>query len=191
MLTLFMSIVTTSGREVHFDDLLIQGDPIKISQAVTAARRARNKAKKVFDRSTLDLWRLEIPKDEEQRRHFPSAVLSRDEICQRTRRRPSLFYSGIRVSELQLVMYDLLEQRLYEIVTADKKRIHQRLDIDAINPIGCSRGLETTVIRYDLQFTSGVAHAYPVAADESDIWLKDGIGGGCASDILQGYERSQ
>lgn len=187
-LSLFAAILKSKGRQVHFDEILLQGDPIKISQAVTAVRRARAHANDVFDRSTHGLWRLTIPKDEEQRRHFPASVLSRDEICDRTVRGPSLFFSGIRTEQLELVMYDLLELRFYEVVTEQQKPAHQKLDIDACAVIGCSRGRETSAIRFDLQFPAGVAHAYPVPLEDADLRLKDDDGRRyCSSDILQGY----
>jgi hypothetical protein len=172
---------------LDFKEILCGTDLLAVSRAVAGIRRVRREVAEPFVQRASPLYRMRIPPDENQRRHFPLGIWSKAEICQRTKTGHSLFYSGIDVPELELVLYDVIELRLEELIATR----HRRVACDGISPIGASRGEETSMMLFDMDMGSVTAHCYPIPHDFDRARLEDPDLMYCSSDILQGYVTSR
>lgn len=164
--------------KIDTEELVAVGTSIQVSKAVSQFRKVRVLAAKRFEQEAGPIYRMSF--GHAQTKHFVIRVMPRAAIVDRSRDGVSLFYSGITRSALELVLFDILEQRIQEIIG----RRHVRVDVDALCAIGASLGEETDTIRFDLNISASDAHAYPVRRAEADLYLSDPDLVYCASDVL-------
>jgi hypothetical protein len=149
-------------------------------------RRVRTVALARFEKEAAPFYLCRIPRDEKQRRHFPRGIESRATIQKRSETGHSLFYTGIDVPELQDALWYVFEIRFDEL----RNRRHARVYCDALTAIGASQGVETDMIKFDINLGARDAHAFPVPFDYKaleGIKVEDMH---CSVDVLQGRVRS-
>ena len=149
----------------------------KIVNAIAGARDEYRKLTRRFFEMRVADWRV-------RKKHYTSKKDARNAIVSRTRgskkKEGSLFYPEVTPEMLLRVIWDLLEVRWRDLLDTT----HVRLWVDVMERVGASAGTETKLVCFDLEFSTPLAHAFPVlkpdktTTDDADPWLY--------CDVLQG-----
>jgi hypothetical protein len=149
-------------------------------ETVNVIAGARDKYRKL----TRRFFEMRVADERVRKKHYTSKNDERNAIVSRTRggnkKDGSLFYPEVTPEMLLRVIWDLLEVRWRDLLNTT----HVRLWVDVMERIGASAGTETKLVCFDLEFSTPLAHAFPVlkadktTPDDADPWLY--------CDVLQG-----
>lgn len=132
-------------------------DPLILSDHVATLERWIEAARDEYRRLTLPLTRMHVATDLEYHKHFPGPNDTTMAIRKRSKK-DSCFYRGITRDHLTDYMWDLFEY-LWEEIRFKNIQVYT----NALAIIGASGGEDVELMRWNISFSTSIAHAYPVS----------------------------
>jgi hypothetical protein len=106
----------------------------------------------------------EMLSPESRRKHWPRQILRNAEVIRRTvESNESLFFSQVSLHLVTEWMWLIMGKHFPQLKDHTEKLYYLQLD----RPVGASRGVETSLVKFDFDFSTPVVHAYPI--NESDV----------------------
>ena len=129
-------------------------------------------ARNEYIENTRRFWAMRIATHEEYSKHYPAPAITRDELLARTLQTDiSLLYHGIDTQILQEVLWsglcDIAMEKEEELWNKMLVVSNLRIVFDMLNDIGATSGMNTKYLCFELDFSTPIAHSYPVSKEEA------------------------
>jgi hypothetical protein len=124
-----------------------------------------SRAKAVYLNTIRRIVEMRFATTGDYSKHYPNPTWTNREIKTRTgkNKKISIFYANSSVSNLEALMWDLLEKFWKLILEIPGCRMYVKTD----SVIGAAKGDDTEYICYDFDFSTPIAHAFPV--EQKDV----------------------
>jgi hypothetical protein len=157
------SAITYFGNTTEID---------KLRATIDAAHECLPEVKDIFlSRHDVVVWQsMHVGDRSDYPKHFVHPSITRSEVIKKTRGRNT---ASLLFSETEQYLSVILLKLLNEVASFDNFELIDRIPfqtskvfVDLLDAIGAARGDETTILCYQIDGSTGLAHCYPISMQE-------------------------
>jgi len=171
-------------------------DPVAMKRLFMNLKLRRGAAEDLYKKRAQRLYGLQFMTPEEHGKHF-AGKMSQEEVLARSKNRPSLFWENYSSVRLKQTFWSWFETN-FDIVTnyaeyadfmnpeSDQYRTSEarlwrrflenhsvRICMDALQPVGASKGKLTSFLCYDLNVDTKTVHCFPIGEGDAKLIMCD------------------
>ncbi len=150
---LFSYMQYGSAGATGFDPKYLEGKVARAEALIAEARKDFEKS------STSFFWKCRILGPERRAKHWPARGYSKAAVVKTSgQQKEGIFFPNVTVLDVQQGLWVAMAAFPQQM----KRRKNRLFVVDTEAPVGASSGKETSLVRYDVDFSACCAHAYPV-----------------------------